>query len=83
MKTLLRNAATSLEAEFAETKRYIGKPDGMQLDVPSDIAYRTLRTTANGWAVAVCDRKSPLFCTIWVGDATPAGWPNGVIRCGG
>jgi hypothetical protein len=83
MKTLLRNAATSLEAGFAQYKRYVSNPDSIQLDVPSDIAYKPLRVTGLGWAIAVFDRKSQLFCTMSIGDATPAGWPDGVIRCGG
>ncbi|MBK9548147.1 MAG: hypothetical protein IPO52_03315 [Gemmatimonadetes bacterium] len=83
MKSLLRNAATALEAGFAQQKRYIGNVDSLQLEVPSDIAYRTLRVTAGGWAIAVFDRKSSLVCTMSIGDGTPAGWPDGVIRCGG
>ncbi len=82
LKTLVRNAATASEVSFIKYKRYVYSQDSLELDVPADMTYRTLRATGNGWAIVVFDRKSTLFCVMGIGDAAPAAWGNGMLRCG-
>jgi hypothetical protein len=82
MKTLVRNAATASEASYVRYNRYVYSQDSLELEVPSDMVYRTLRATGNGWAISVFDKKSTLFCVMGVGDAAPAAWGNGMLRCG-
>lgn len=82
LKTLIRNAATASEASYARYNRYVYSKDSLELEVPSDMTYRTLRATGNGWAISVFDKKSTLFCVMGVGDAAPAAWGNGMLRCG-
>lgn len=82
MKTTFRRAAVANEAARERFGHYVTTLDSLRLDAPAGTVYRVLRATENGWAAALFDTKSSLVCIMAVGDATPPGWTDGVLRCG-
>ena len=83
MKTTFRRVAMANEAARERLGHYVITLDSLGFVAPAGTTYRVLRATENGWAAVLFDMKSSLVCVMAVGDATPPGWTDGLLRCGG
>ncbi|MEO5799570.1 MAG: 6-bladed beta-propeller [Gemmatimonadales bacterium] len=82
LKTILRNSLTAGEMAYSNLAHYVGTADSLTLKLGDDMVFRVLRASNRGWAGAVFDRRTSLVCMFGLGDATPVGWPEGMMRCG-
>jgi len=83
VKMAMRNAVMAGEAMQKRHGHYVSSADSLGVQLPSGVSLRVLKATANGWAFALFDSKSAVTCVMGMGDATPTGWVDGLLRCGG
>jgi hypothetical protein len=77
----LRNAVIAQEMHFADHQGYASNADSLQWTSASGANLTIVTAGEGGWASVLTRPDRGPLCAIAVGDATPAGWPEGSPQC--
>jgi hypothetical protein len=85
-RSAMKQAATSQEIHYATHFRYSDSADSLDLDLDADLPdglrVHVLRGDDRGWTGIVTHPALDRICGLGFGNATPAGWPTGMVVCG-
>lgn len=82
VKMVMRQALVAAESARQRYGHYVRSADSLGVQVPNGVAFKVLRATENGWVLGLFDAKESVACAVGIGDATPSGWIDGMMRCG-
>jgi hypothetical protein len=81
LKASLRQLVMAQESYYADHNTYTRWADSLHWELPEGISLDILAGDTRGWIGVATAEGLPRICAMAVGGSTPAGWPEGSVRC--
>jgi len=81
LKASLRQVVTAQESYYADHATYTRWADSLHWELPEGLSLDILAGDTRGWIGVATAEGLPRICAMAVGASTPAGWPEGSVRC--